>query len=277
MEQYLKITIPCHADLRDLLIAELSLNNFDSFQELDNTLEAYIQEENYNQSALENILKKYQISMDFEVEKQEKINWNKAWEQNYDPVYIDDKVQVRATFHVPKAGFEYDIVINPKMSFGTGHHATTHLMIRHQLKLNHRTKRVLDVGTGTGVLAIMAYKLGATQIVATDIDDWCIENSEENFKLNSLQHYTLLQGTLNTLALTGPFDLIFANINKNVLIQELPGYSKLLHPQGTLLLSGFYEKDIEDLQSAAQKCHLKVAGQDEMQQWALLRLAPDKE
>ena len=158
------------------------------------------------------------------------------------------------------------------MSFGTGHHETTHLVVAHQLLINHHDKSILDVGTGTGVLAIMANKLGAKDLTVTDIDDWCIENSRENFALNHIENYTILQGTIDKLTLPKGFDIIYANINKNVLLEELPHYEKLLAENGMLLLSGFYDQDIPDIREKAKSVGLKVQNEKTRNNWALLSL-----
>jgi ribosomal protein L11 methyltransferase len=162
-------------------------------------------------------------------------------------------------------------VINPKMSFGTGHHATTFQMLRHQGTIDHQDKRVLDVGSGTGILAIMAHLLGARQIEAFDIDDWCVENGNENFDLNGVSARMGL-GTIREVTPSGPFDIVLANINKNVLLDEMEIYSDLLVSEGYLLLSGFYTEDIEDLEQLAKPLGLKLISQQSKDNWAALIL-----
>ena len=228
MNQYLKVSVPADASLADILIAELGELNYDSFEEMEHELHAYVEESLFDHAALTSVLQRYGISGDFKVEKLDNINWNLQWEKNFDPVFIPGKVQIRATFHQPQPDYTYDIVINPKMSFGTGHHETTYLIVTEQLNIDHNGKAVLDVGTGTGILAIMAHKLGADTITATDVDDWCIENCRENFGLNGLNKFDILQGTIDKLTLPGNYDIIFANINKNVLMDEMIFYQKLL-------------------------------------------------
>lgn len=272
MEQFLKITISSSAHHHDILIAELGAINYDSFQEQDEFLEAYILASAYQEDLLLEILNRYNISLDFQAEKLENINWNEQWEKNFNPVYISDQVQIRATFHESLRNYNYDIIINPKMSFGTGHHETTHLIVSKQLDIDHKNKSVLDVGTGTGVLAIMAHKLGAQGITVTDIDDWCIDNSRENFGLNGMEKFDIFQGTIDKLTLPGSFDLIFANINKNVLLDEMDNYLKLLSHDGTLVLSGFYEQDLADITRKAQSIGLNPASQNTRNNWAMLCL-----
>lgn len=272
MDQYYKVTIRVSPELHDILIAELEGLNYDSFQELDNELEAYILEQQYNEGLLKTLLSKYRLDGEFISEILAPMNWNEQWEKNFHPVYINRDVQIRASFHEKKAEFIHDLVINPKMSFGTGHHETTHLIVEEQLKIDHQDKDVLDLGTGTGILAIMASKLGARTITATDIDDWSIENCKENFELNDVVKYRILQGSVDKLTLEGTFPVIFANINKNVLLAELPYYSKLLSKGGILVLSGFYEADIPDLEKVYKRLGLKIERQNSMNHWSVLVL-----
>lgn len=272
MEEYLKITIQADPSIHEVLIAELSLIEFDSFQELDEAIDAFIPESRFNQELLIEILKRYGLPGDFEKILLQNINWNEEWEKNFEPVYINDAVQIRASFHQPKPNYAHDIIIDPKMSFGTGHHETTHLMVAEQLNLNHDGKNVLDVGTGTGILAIMAAKLGAKSITATDIDSWCIENSTENFKLNHLENFEIFQGTIDKLTLSKTYDLIYANINKNVLLKELDEYEKLLAKSGIILLSGFYEGDLNEIVQKGREIGLVPSKQNTRNNWALLSL-----
>jgi ribosomal protein L11 methyltransferase len=272
MEQFLKITINTGVHHHDILIAELGAINYDSFQEQEEALEAYIVASSYEEDRLLQILDRYHIRHDFQVEALENINWNEQWEKNFDPVYISDQVQIRATFHQPLPAYRFDIIINPKMSFGTGHHETTHLIVAEQLSIDHKNKCVLDVGTGTGVLAIMAHKLGASSITVTDIDDWCISNCRENFELNNLENFDILQGTIDKLTLPGTYDIIFANINKNVLLEEMKYYEKLLAQGGHLILSGFYEEDLPDITDKAKSVGLSNKRQHTRNNWAMLHL-----
>lgn len=275
MSQYLKITIPASKELHEILIAELGELQFDSFEELDETLHAYVKSSVYDHLALEKILNRYGLTESFTVEELPNINWNEEWEKNFNPVDIDGKVHIRALFHAPDPMFEYEILINPKMAFGTGHHETTHLVITEQLQIDHRNKRILDVGTGTGILSIMAHKLGAVDITATDIDDWCIANCRENFELNHLENFQILQGTIDKLTLIGKFDIIFANINTNILLAEMPYYAGLLADHGVLILSGFYEDDISGLIQNAHNLNLSLITQKTRNHWALLTLRKD--
>lgn len=270
MKQYLKITIPCSSELHEILIAELSQLNFDSFQEMEEQFDAFVLEDLYDETSLFQIMEKYGISAEIAVEKQENINWNKEWEKNFDPAHIDGKVQIRATFHESQPEYHYDVIINPKMAFGTGHHETTQLVVTEQLTINHENKSILDVGTGTGVLAIMAYKLGAKSITATDVDDWCINNSRDNLALNKVENSKILQGTIDKLTLPGSYDIIYANINKNVLLSEIPYYRSLLNDNGILVLSGFYYEDVDDLSEMASQHGLSLLHTKTLNNWALI-------
>ena len=239
-------------------MAELGEIGFDTFEEVESGLKAYIEAESFNQSVLDEIVSRYKNSFDFsfDINSVEKENWNKKWEENYNPIEVDDRCIVRASFHSIEKKYPIDIVITPKMSFGTGHHATTWQMLKLQLDINFQNKRVLDVGCGTGVLAIMASKLGAKSIEATDIDEWCIENSIENYELNGIKDVKIQRGEISDLQFEDTFDIIIANINKNVLLVEIPFYSNLLVEKGLLLLSGFYEKDIPDIKKCADNYNL---------------------
>lgn len=242
--------------------------------ETDQGIDAYIEEGQFERNSYQEVIDKYQDSAQISVEEglMDKVNWNEEWEKHYDPIMVDDKVYVRASFHEPKPEFEYEILINPKMSFGTGHHATTYLMISHQLEVDHLEKRVLDIGAGTGILAIMAHKLGAKQVEAFDIDEWCVDNGNENFDLNGMQEVRMGKGTVREVNPQGEFDIVLANINKNVLLDEMEVYSKLVTNGGKLFLSGFYEYDIIDIEAKANQHGLGKIGQKSKDNWAALLL-----
>jgi ribosomal protein L11 methyltransferase len=270
---YLEFKIKCAEDFREILIAELAEIGFDSFLENDEGIDAYAVEDDFDREKFDEIIAQYQeiAQISLSEAKMPKVNWNEEWEKNYDPIEVDDLVYVRASFHQPQPGFRHEIVINPKMSFGTGHHATTFQMLRHQGELDHTGKRVLDVGSGTGILAIMAQLLGAREVEAFDIDDWCVENGNENFDLNGLKTRMGL-GTIRQVNPQGPFDIVLANINKNVLLDEMEVYVGLLTTQGLLLLSGFYSEDINDLLEVAEPLGLKLVKQSTKDNWAALIL-----
>jgi len=272
--EYLEFKIACNEAYREILIAVLAEIGFDSFLETETGIEAYITEDLFDRTAFDEVIAQYRIPGEISVEegRMAKVNWNEEWEKNYDPIEVGDQVYVRASFHAPKEGVAHEIIINPKMSFGTGHHATTYLMLTHQLNLDHQGKRVIDIGAGTGILAIMAHKLGAGEVQALDIDEWCVENGEENFALNGLPDVKMGLGTIREVAPQGTFDIVLANINKNVLLDEMEVYADLVQPNGHLLLSGFYEHDIQDIVDKAQAFGLVLKDQKSKNNWAALVL-----
>lgn len=272
--EYLEFKIACNEAYREILIAVLAEIGFDSFLETETGIEAYITEDLFDRTAFDEVIAQYRIPGEISVEegRMAKVNWNEEWEKNYDPIEVGDQVYVRASFHAPKEGVAHEIIINPKMSFGTGHHATTYLMLTHQLNLDHQGKRVIDIGAGTGILAIMAHKLGAGEVQALDIDEWCVENGEENFALNGLPDVKMGLGTIREVAPQGTFDIVLANINKNVLLDEMEVYADLVQPNCHLLLSGFYEHDIQDIVDKAQAFGLVLKDQKSKNNWAALVL-----
>ncbi len=267
---FISLHIQCDEEKREFLIAELSFLSFDAFEETESGLLASCEKDLWNAEEAKSILERYGV--EYTVEEIEKVNWNEEWEKNYDPVIVGDQCIVRATFHEPKPEFPYQIIITPKMSFGTGHHATTYQVLKYQLGLDHRGKKVIDVGCGTGALAIMAHLRGATDISAVDIDDWCIKNSTENFELNHCPEIKLQLGGIEVIPETEKFDLMLANINKNVLLAQMQDYSKRLNSGAQLVLSGFYTEDISDLLAEAEKHQLTFVEQSERNRWAMLAL-----
>lgn len=243
---FVELRISTSKDLAEILIAELGEIGFETFLEVPEGLYAYQGVGFFKEEEVREIFERYSSmgNVEFETAIIPKENWNESWESNYHPIEIPGRCQVRASFHKPDPNFPLEIVINPKMSFGTGHHSTTWLMMEFLLDLGCNGKSVVDLGTGTGILAILARKLGASSVDATDIDEWCIENSTENFALNDCSNIHVRQGSIKEVKLQGPYDLVLANINRNVLLEEMPAYSELLPANGTLLLSGFYEEDL---------------------------------
>ena len=269
--EYVQVTLTCLEEYREILIAELAAIGFDSFLETETGIEGYALQEQFSRDSFDEVISTYRESAALTVAEGilPKVNWNEEWEKNYDPIEVGKLVYVRASFHSPQPGFQYEIVINPKMSFGTGHHATTFQLLSLQGKIDHQGKRVLDVGSGTGILAIMAHLLGANEVEAFDIDSWCVDNGNENFELNGLSTQMGL-GTIREVNPKGPYELILANINKNVLLDELAIYTSLLAPHGILLLSGFYSEDIDDLNQAASLNGLRLTTQSIKDNWAAL-------
>jgi ribosomal protein L11 methyltransferase len=264
---FVTVAVKCPEELIDVLIAELFEIGFDSFQEFDDGFEGSCNKDVFSESLVAKLIEAHP-SATFSIKEQEKINWNEEWEKNYDSIVVKDKCLVRATFHQPDKKYPYEIIIHPKMSFGTGHHATTYQMLAYQMSLDHKGKKVLDVGCGTGVLSIMAHKRGASGIMATDIDDWCIENSYENFSLNDVEG-KLIKGQID-LVEEYDFDIIIANINKNVLIEQMGDYAARLKADGQLLLSGFYQEDVNELVRKAKNEGLNFIKETEKDNWSML-------
>jgi len=266
---FIEVTLKVNADFADILTAELGELGFDAFVETEEGFSAYIEEEKYSEEALQETLQRYAglVQVTYGVQKIERQNWNEEWERNFEPLFIGGKVSVRASFHPKPEQAVYDIVINPKMSFGTGHHETTTLMIENQLTLDHQGKRVLDMGCGTGILAIMAGELGAAGIVAVEIEDWTVENARENAELNNYSQIDVRLGGAETIAGEEPFDIILANINRNVLLEDMPAYIAVLRPQGWLLLSGFYTEDLPVLQQKAEALGLQYQSHRVKNNW----------
>jgi len=255
----------------DILIAELGEEGFESFVETENGISAFIQKKDWHNDILKNvqILSSGEFRITFTYEEIEQVNWNTEWEKNFEPIRVNDTVSVRAPFH-EKTDLPYDIVIEPKMSFGTGHHETTHLMIQQLLNVDLKDKTVLDMGSGTGILAIMAELRGGKSIDAIDIDDWCYENAMENAARNNCKKIRVFKGDAALLA-DKKYDVIIANINRNVLINDLPVYYKCLNKGGVLLLSGFYRVDVPYIQNAATGLGLKESGLMEKNNWISLK------
>jgi ribosomal protein L11 methyltransferase len=269
-----RLVVICEPDFSEILMAEIAETGFDTFMENDKGFEAYVETENFDKQMLEAIRERYnqQTSVVFYQDRIQKKNWNEEWEKNYEPVIVDDQCIIRANFHQPDKQYPYDIVITPKMSFGTGHHATTYLMVKNQLDIDHNNKRVMDAGCGTAVLAVMACKRGAAFVDAFDIDAWSIENGRENAEVNNCENIRIRQGKISELKFDEPFDIILANINKNILLLEMPYYFTYLKPGALLLLSGFYEHDIPDLLARAEKEGLSKVKQVVHETWATLLL-----
>lgn len=261
-------------EIAELLKLELAEIGFDSFwEEEEGSFLTSITEENFDQSQTEAILAKYKDLADirYEFEKVAKQNWNQLWEESYPPVFVGDECVIRADFHQLARSFKYDIVIHPKMSFGTGHHETTALCVAHLIDMDLTGKKVADIGCGTGILSIMALKKGAKQIVACDVEEWAVENAQENLQLNGFEsaNFTVFQGTAAQISATD-FDTILANINLNILLAEIHIYSKLLAKNGSLLLSGFYAHEASLIAAEAEKYGLALKKQLVKNNWTAL-------
>ena len=255
----------------EILIAELGYAGFESFVETQEGLTAYIQKDEWNAVILDHIhiLSSGEFKITYEFNEIEQTNWNEEWEKNFNPIVVDELVTVRAPFH-EKPSTKYDLIIEPKMSFGTGHHETTHMMIQHILKNDFIGKSVLDMGCGTGVLAILAEKVGATQLDAVDINNWCYLNSVENVDRNNCHNISVYEGDV-TLLDGKNYDSIIANINRNILLADISAYSRCLNENGTLFLSGFYKEDIPLIEAECNKNMLKLSETIARGQWVSLK------
>ena len=268
------LVVTCDPEYSEILLAELAQARFDTFLENENGFEAYVEGEGYDKPLVDAILKKYQAvtSVHFAFSQIPKRNWNEEWEKSYAPILVDNKCLIRASFHRSEKQYPYEVIITPKMSFGTGHHQTTYLMVKGMMAILHTHKRVMDAGCGTAILSIMASKLGAKEVEAFDVDEWSVINGNENTELNHCPNIRIQQGTIRDVDVRGKFDIILANINKNVLLDEMEIYSNHLERDGLLLLSGFFTSDIPDLLREAALCDLKEVARDERETWASLLL-----
>ena len=254
----------------EMLIAQLGYVGFESFVEQDHGVTAYIQKQEWNSKILDDVflLHSNEFNITFEHNEIAQTNWNEEWEKNFNPIQVDDLVSIRAPFHT-NPSLQFDIVIEPKMSFGTGHHETTHMMVQHLLALDLDTKKVLDMGCGTGILAIFAEMKGAKPIDAIDIDSWCYENSLENIQRNNCNHITVYEGDASVLK--EKYDVIIANINRNILLSDMKTYTDCLNENGVLLLSGFYKEDIVIIEDEVTKHGLTFETMIQRNNWVALK------
>lgn len=269
---FIQLNTRCAPEFSDILIAELAELEFDSFEENKQGFSAYVEEEKIDFDAIKALLERYasMTALHYSFQKIDRENWNQTWESNYQPIVVKDQILIKAPFHEVEDDFPVVITIIPKMSFGTGHHATTSQMLAFLLENKPEGMAVIDAGTGTGILAIMAEKMGATQVLGFDNDPWCIENCKENFNLNhTTKCEVVLAKTMKELSL-GAVEMVLANINKNVLLAEMELYSNKLKPNGLLLISGFYTEDVSDLELQASNHQLTLIDQSAKDNWACL-------
>jgi ribosomal protein L11 methyltransferase len=266
------ISFVCEERFTDILIAELSIIGFDSFLQNDNGFESSILVEEYDQRSIENILETLQIKdkVQYQVNEVMEKNWNAEWERKYKPVIVDDFCRIKASFHQSKDTYPIDITINPRMSFGTGHHDTTFLMIQNMIRLDHKNKRVLDAGCGTGILSILAEKLGAEKVVGFDIDHWAFENSNDNIHINNCSKIQIIKGSIENIPSFGRYDIIVANISLNVILSDLRSYCSILEPGGKMILSGFRSNDYDLINENAINNALLLSSRKIQNKWLSL-------
>ena len=269
---YIKVNITLEPlqPAREVLYADLDIIGFESIVDTETGVEAYMPEDQFFEIALEDMMVKDMPDqkVDIVIETIEKQNWNATWESHFEIIDINDKCSIRAPFH-ESTNKEFDIVISPQMSFGTGHHETTFLMSKHLFLNDLKGKSLLDMGCGTAVLAIIAHKLGAKNIVAIDIEDWAYQNSIDNCKLNQINDISIELGDARLLV-NRKFNIILANINRNILLQDLKTYADCLTPNGQIFLSGFYDTDVDVLKVAATNCGLTFVLSESKNNWTLL-------
>lgn len=268
---------PANSDMQDVLSAVLGEVGFESFvptEDGENPLFAYVQPKNLDKEMLRAAIENFPVpgaTIDFTYTEAEDKDWNKVWEENYfKPLVLGSDCVVSGTMHtdVPKA--KYNIIINPKMSFGTGHHATTAQMLQEILKADINGLRVLDMGCGTGILGILAAMRGASSVVGVDFDEWCVENTKENLEINGIKNMSVVFGDASALENQGVFDIILANINRNILMADMPAYIAHLNRGGRLFMSGFYEEDVPILTEKAETLGLRHVSTHSQDRWACI-------
>ena len=276
--KYLEVhfhTVPASEVINDVLSALSAEAGCESFVAEEDGLVAYVQKDLFDESTLKSLLADFpvpDVNISYSLVEAEDKDWNEEWEKNYfQPIIINDQCVIHSTFHkdVPKA--TYDIIINPQMAFGTGHHETTSLMLGELLTADLKGKSVLDMGCGTSILAIMASKRGADPITAIDIDDWCINNSKDNFLLNNITNINVFQGDANSLK-GMDFDVIIANINRNILLNDMQHYVACMHPGSEIFMSGFYVQDIPFIRTEGERLGLKFQYFKEKNNWCVVKL-----
>jgi ribosomal protein L11 methyltransferase len=267
MKNYLQIKIELKENsFTDILIAQLSECGFEGFEEGENYLNAFINEKDFDEGSLTKIISTNGLAYTKTILAEK--NWNEEWEKSFEPVIVDDFCAIRASFHQPIKNVTHEIIITPKMSFGTGHHATTYLMLQAIDKIDCEKKSVLDFGTGTGVLSILAEKCGAENILAIDNDDWSIENAIENIKENNCSRIVVQKA--DSLTHANSFDILFANINKNIILQHFSSFQQHLEKDGVLILSGLLSSDYADIELAANQNHFQIVSKSEKSNWICL-------
>lgn len=269
---YIMVSVSCPDNIAEILIAVMSDMGYDSFVNQETGFQASVSADKFDRNNLEKLFHQYRElgAIRFDTEELADQNWNILWEKNYEPVVIGDRCIIRASFHQTEKSYPMEIVINPKMSFGTGHHETTRLMVETQLQTVHQGKSVLDVGCGTGILSILAEKMGADKILGLDTDSWAYENALENIRMNDCKNVSIIQSGIEYLDEISSFDIILANINRHIILQDTGRYAALLKEGGLLICSGFFESDRDLIINEALKYFLVYLSGRMMDKWAVL-------
>jgi ribosomal protein L11 methyltransferase len=270
-DKYFELTIIANSDLQEMLIAELAELEFEGFVQNDNELFAYSTNQEIRQQPLIDLFNQYAVNQkDWKIEEHKNQNWNETWESNFEPILVGNSIYIKALFHPERNDVEHTITIQPKMSFGTGHHSTTKLVLEEMIQLDFTNKSVLDMGCGTAVLAIYAEIKNASRILAIDNDSWAYENSVENCATNNCSKIEVKLGDETILNKDEKYDFIISNITKNFNLANLPLYAKLLNSNGHILLSGFYETDAIDFNNLASTIGLNLKNQTVDKNWTML-------
>ena len=268
-------TSPCNETVNDVVSALAGEIGFESFVEWENGVQAYIQQNLFDEEALKSMVADFPLpdtTIEYTVVEAEDKDWNEEWEKNFfQPIVIGDRCCIHSTFHKDTPQTEYEILINPQMAFGTGHHETTSSIISELLEADLQGKSVLDMGCGTSILAILASMRGADPITAIDIDDWCVNNSRDNIALNGIENITVEWGDANLLKGRAPFDVIIANINRNILLADMAQYAACMHSGSELFMSGFYVQDIPVIQEKAESLGMEFIHHREKNNWAAVK------
>lgn len=277
--KYFEVTFsanPCNETITDILSALTAEIGFESFVECEGGTQAYVQQSLFDEEALKSIIADFPIpdtDITYTITEPEDKDWNEEWEKNFfQPIVIEDRCVIHSTFHKDYPKAEYDIVINPQMAFGTGHHETTSSILGELLDADLKGKSVLDMGCGTSILAILASMRGADPVTAIDIDDWCVNNSRDNIALNNINNITVELGDASLLERRKPFDVIIANINRNILLNDMAAYTACMHKGSEIYMSGFYVQDIDAIRSKGESLGLKFVHYRQKNNWAAVKL-----
>ena len=277
--KYFEVTFsvsPCNETVTDILSALIAETGFESFVECEGGMQAYVQQSLFDEEALKSIIADFPVpdtEITYNITEPEDKDWNEEWEKNFfQPIVIDNRCVIHSTFHKDYPKAEYDIVINPQMAFGTGHHETTSSILGELLDADLKGKSVLDMGCGTSILAILASMRGADPVTAIDIDDWCVNNSRDNIALNNINNITVELGDASLLEGRKPFDVIIANINRNILLNDMAAYTACMHKGSEIYMSGFYVQDIDAIRSKGESLGLKFVHYREKNNWAAVKL-----